>query len=85
MHRSKSKPLLSGWGQTTTSPLGSCVSFHQAADNSAPALRSPPRSTELMDSATCVCYALTTRRCLSGERYQSTAATSSNAGTSPTK
>ena len=49
MHRSKSKPLLSGWGQTTTSPLGSCVSFHQAADNSAPALRSPPRSTELMD------------------------------------
>ena len=32
-----------------------------------------------------VCYALTTRSCLSEERYQSTAATSSNAGTSPTK
>ena len=30
-------------------------------------------------------YALTTRSCFSGERYQSTAATSSNAGTSPTK
>jgi hypothetical protein len=32
-----------------------------------------------------VCYALTTRSCLSEERHQSTPATSSSAGTSPTR
>ena len=32
-----------------------------------------------------VLYALTTRSCLCGERYQSTAATNRSAGTSPTK
>jgi hypothetical protein len=32
-----------------------------------------------------VCYALTTRNCRSEERYQSTPATSSRAGTSPTR
>ena len=32
-----------------------------------------------------VCYVVTTRSCLCGERYQSTAATNSSAGTSPTK
>src|SRR5262249_49761472 len=31
------------------------------------------------------CYALTTRGCLSEERYQSTPAASNNAGTSPTR
>src|SRR5262249_35714509 len=32
-----------------------------------------------------VCYVLTTRSCFFGERYQSTAATTRSAGTSPTK
>jgi hypothetical protein len=36
-------------------------------------------------TAQCVCYVVTARACLSGERYHSTAATKRSAGTSPTK
>ena len=42
------------------------------------------RDINVLDNVT-PCYVLTTRSCLFGERYQSTAAINRSAGTSPTK
>src|SRR5262245_2325290 len=46
-------------------------------------VRTRPRDSDVESPSRC--YALTTRGCLSEERYQSTPATSNNAGTSPTR
>src|SRR5215472_9768159 len=46
-------------------------------------VRTCPRDSDVESPSSC--YALTTRGCLSEERYQSTPAASNNAGTSPTR
>src|SRR5262245_19827052 len=46
-------------------------------------VRTCPRDSDVESPS--LCYALTTRGCLSQERYQSTPAASNNAGTSPTR